>query len=269
MRIVSGDTAPSLHYREAVEHAPASEYPERKDSAIAMLAYVARRMRFSTDEDKWGRCLSEEDAAGARSDLYDFCEKTCSRYSRCHADPCEVDVILEQFNETTTSLIKLSSSDLARLAPTGDGASCTALSFLMRELAREEGKGALTEALIRERHTGGGDHDECGGGGDGVGREDGWDDDGDEAREDNRTQQVGHATERRLRFRSDGGEESDDDTRLPSLARTARPGDMFDDQSSPRRGDDDKKDEESCDGPERVGRGTGIRRGGGCEGATA
>ena len=54
MRIVSGDTAPSLRYREAVEHAPASEYPERKDSAIAMLAYVARRMRFSTDEDKWG-----------------------------------------------------------------------------------------------------------------------------------------------------------------------------------------------------------------------
>ena len=122
----------------------------------------------------------------------------------------------------------------------------------MRELAREEGEGALTEALTRERHTGGGDHDKCGVGRYGVGREDGWDDDGDEAREGNRTQRGGHATERRLSYRSDGGEESDNDTRLLPPARTSCPGDIYDDQSSPRRGDDDKKDEESWDGPEHA-----------------
>ena len=103
LRVVSGDTAPSLRYREAVEHAPASEYPEGEDSAIAMLAYVARRMRFPTDETKWCHRLPKEDAAGVRSDLYDFCEKACSLYSQCHMDLCEGDATLEQFNETTAS----------------------------------------------------------------------------------------------------------------------------------------------------------------------
>jgi len=66
--------------------------------------------------------------------------------------PREGDAILEQYNETTSRMLKLARSDLAWFSTTGSGASCALIAFLMREIVRENGKGTLSEVLTKEQH---------------------------------------------------------------------------------------------------------------------
>jgi hypothetical protein len=116
-----------------------------------MLAQVARRLRFPPQELR--RISFSPDAqAAVRSEFHVYCTRKYEQYRHSHSDHPDSGsgVIFEQYNDTTGGLEAFYASDLESLASNDKGMTSRVVSFVLRELACENGVGVLTEILTKE-----------------------------------------------------------------------------------------------------------------------